>query len=116
MRNYAESNGSTGSGMTTFVIGLCCGAAIGAALALLYAPKRGVEMRQTLADRTQRLRRAAGDSASRVREQASHLYSGAAGTVNTIVERGRDALEVGKEAFRKTRPHDGPAGDMGPMA
>lgn len=104
---------STSTGIGTFAVGLLAGVAIGAAIALLYAPKPGAEMRQSLADQTEWLRRRAGEQAGRVREQASHLYSGASETLNTVVERGREAINSGKQAFQKSRPHDGPASDMG---
>ena len=52
---------STGHG-NEFFIGLLCGTAVGAAIGLLLAPKTGAEMRQTLADSADRLRRKAGDT------------------------------------------------------
>ena len=44
-----------------FVAGLLCGAAIGAAIGLMFAPKPGVELRQTLYDSTGELCRKASD-------------------------------------------------------
>ncbi len=99
-------------GLGTFAIGLCCGAIVGAALALMYAPKSGVQMRQDITDRTERLRRRANEQADWMRRRANDLYSGASETFNQVVERGRGAIEVGREAYRKARPHDGPAHDM----
>jgi gas vesicle protein len=114
MQDYGmDMTESSGSGMGSFAIGLCCGAAIGAVIALMYAPKPGAEMRRSLSDQTEWIRRRAGDQAGRVKEQASQFYSGASETLNTVVERGREALNVGKEAFNKTRPHNGSATDMG---
>ena len=112
MTDMPSGKGSLGS----FAAGLCCGAAIGAVLALIYAPKPGAQMRRDLADQTERLRHRANEQADRFRRRASEIYSGASGTVNEMVERGRGALEVGREAYRKTRPHNGPAHDMPPMA
>ena len=99
-----------------FAIGLCCGAVVGAAIALLYAPKPGVEMRRELADQTERLRQRANVQAERLRRRANELYTDASETFNQMVSRGREAIEVGRDAYRKTRPHNGPAHDMPPMS
>jgi len=116
MQDYRmDMNESAGTSMGTFAMGLCFGAAVGAAIALMFAPKPGAEMRRDLADQTEWLRQRATEQAGRVREQAGQVFSGASETFNTVVERGRDALEVGKEAFRKSRPHNGPASDMPSM-
>jgi len=111
MQDYRDDS----SGFGTFAIGLALGAAVGAALPVLYAPKPGAQMRQDLAEQTEWLRLRAAEQAERVRQQASQMYSGASETINTMVDRGRDALEVGKEAFRKSKPHNGPASDMPSM-
>ncbi len=112
MTDMPSGKGSLGS----FAAGLCCGAVIGAALALIYAPKPGAEMRRDLAEQSDRLRRRANEQADRFRRRASEIYSGASETVSEMVQRGRGALEVGREAYRETRPDNGPAHDMPPMA
>jgi gas vesicle protein len=107
-----ERMDETGGGFTGFAIGMACGAAIGAALALMYAPKPGQEMRRQLADQTDRVRRRASEQAGRVRQRAGEMYSGASDTFNYVVEKGREAMDVGRDAFRQSRPHNGPASDM----
>jgi gas vesicle protein len=81
------------------VIGLLCGAALGAAVGLMFAPKAGSELRQTLYDST-------GD----IRKKASDAYGQATQTVNEYVSKGRDAVERGKQAFDSARQSAGASG------
>jgi gas vesicle protein len=87
------------SGGGSFVIGLLCGAALGAAVGLMFAPKAGSELRQTLYDST-------GD----IRKKASDAYGQATQTVNEYVSKGRDAVERGKQAFDSARQSAGASG------
>ena len=87
-----------------FVVGLLCGAAVGAAAGLLLAPKTGPEMRRQVAD-----------SAEEWRRKATEAYDSASSSINDMMARGREALEVGKEAFQRTRPGNGSATDMPSM-
>lgn len=80
--------GSLGHG---FVIGLLCGAAVGAAIGLLLAPKSGAEMRQTLMD-----------SAGRFRRRAEETYSEASTAVNDLVDKSRSAIRRGKDKIDST--------------
>ena len=84
---YEEESGGGG-----FVMGLLCGAALGAAVALMFAPKAGSEMRQTLLDST-------GD----IRKKATDAYGQAAQTVNDVVAKSKDAVARGREAFDSAR-------------
>src|ERR1700736_3945396 len=86
--HYEEEESAGGS----FVIGLLCGAALGAAVGLMFAPKAGSELRRTLYDST-------GD----IRKKASDAYGQATQTVNEYVSKGRDAVERGKQAFDSAR-------------
>jgi len=73
------------------------GIALGGAIGLLFAPKRGSELRRQVAD-----------SAERMRRQATDLYGTASDTVTDVVQRGRRAIEAGSDAFVReatgTRP------------
>lgn len=96
----------TGGGTSgAFVLGLLCGAALGAAAGLLLAPKTGSEMRRQVAD-----------SADEWRRKATAAYDSASSSINDMMARGREAIQVGKDAFQRTRPGNGPATDMPPMA
>jgi gas vesicle protein len=85
--HFEEQSGGGG-----FLIGLLCGAALGAAIGLMLAPKAGSELRQTLYEST-------GD----IRKKASNAYDQAAQTVNDYVAKGKDAVERGKQAFESAR-------------
>ena len=54
---YEEESGGGG-----FVLGLLCGAALGAAIGLMFAPKKGTDFRQTIYESTGDLRRKAYDA------------------------------------------------------
>ena len=75
-----------------FLMGLLCGAALGAAVGLMFAPKSGPEFRQTLAESKDQWKRKAAD-----------YYGQASETVNNAVSRGRDAIGRGREAFDSAR-------------
>lgn len=85
--HYEEQ--SSGGG---FVLGLLCGAALGAAVALMFAPKTGSELRQTISDTT-----------DDVRKKAYEAYGQATQTVNDYVAKGKDAVERGRQAFDSAR-------------
>ena len=86
---HENTNGhQNGSRVSTFALGLICGAAVGAAAGLLLAPKSGAELRSQLADSTERLRRSALDT-----------YDQAADAVDGVVERGKKAVQKGRDTF-----------------
>src|SRR5882762_3220770 len=85
--HYEEQPGGGG-----FVLGLLCGAALGAAVGLMFAPKAGSELRQTLYDST-------GD----LRKKATDAYGQATQTVNDYVAKGRDVVDRGRQAFDSAR-------------
>ena len=80
------------AGGGSFLIGLLCGTALGAAIALMFAPKAGSELRQTLYDSTGELRR-----------KAYETYGQASEQVNNMVAKGKQAVDRGKEAFDQAR-------------
>ena len=67
----AEKDESTATDKLTFLL---IGAGIGATLALLFAPKKGSELRGDIADYTRRGMDAANQGARRVGERAGELY------------------------------------------
>ena len=85
--HYEEETGGGG-----FLIGLLCGTALGAAIGLMFAPKAGSEMRQRLYEST-------GD----IRRKAAETYDQASEQVNTMVTKGREAMDRGREAFESAR-------------
>ena len=89
MSNEFDSR-STGQG--GFLAALLCGAAVGAALGVVLAPKSGAETRRQLAESTGRLR-----------ENATRTYSQATEGVNQLVTKGREAIDRGREVFDRTR-------------
>ena len=95
MHDWHASENTAAHTSGAFAWGLLCGAAAGAALALLYAPKPGKEMRHQVSDSAQRLKR-----------RASEAYDGASHAVGDVLARSRKAVEVGRETFRKARPED----------
>jgi len=81
----------------TFLFGLVCGAAVGAAVGLMLAPKTGAEIRQQVLEQ-----------ADKLRKQATNAYGSAASkassAIDTVLSRGREAVEAGREAYESTRP------------
>jgi len=105
MQDSYNSDQESGGGAGSFVFGMLCGAAIGAAVGLMFAPRAGVETRAQLANQTERLRRTAAEQGERLRQRAGDMYGTASETINDVVARGREALDVGREAFQKARPN-----------
>lgn len=68
--------------MRGLAIGLIVGAAAGATVALLYAPKSGA-----------RLRRDIGEQVDRATRKAANLYDDARDTVSDLAARGRKLVE-----------------------
>ncbi len=85
--HYEEETGGGG-----FLIGLLCGTALGAAIGMMFAPKAGSEFRQRLYEST-------GD----IRRKAYETYDQASEQVNTMVSKGREAVDRGREAFDNAR-------------
>jgi gas vesicle protein len=92
MKQY-ETEQSSGS---NFLMGLVCGAAVGAAVGLLLAPKSGAELRQQISTSTDKLRRRAVDGY----EQAADSVSG---MVDDVVERSNKAMQRGKQTYENVR-------------
>lgn len=87
----------------TVLVSFVAGAAVGAAVALLYAPKSGQEMRESIADLTE-------DAVDKIKEYAKEAQE----KIKTAIEDGKEtivekksilasAIEAGREAMQKER-------------
>lgn len=84
MAPMSENSGV--SGAVGFGFGILCGAALGAAIAMLWAPKAGVDLRRDVAKSMDRMKRQA------------------ASKVSNVAERGRRAWQAGRDAFTEGAP------------
>jgi gas vesicle protein len=87
----------------TVLVSFVAGVAIGAVLALLYAPKSGQEMRENIADLTE-------DAVDKIKEYAKEAQEKIKAAIEdgkeTIVEKKSvlaSAIEAGREAMQKER-------------
>jgi gas vesicle protein len=80
-------------GGATVVLAFVAGAVTGAALALLFAPAPGDEMRHVLADRAREGRERAAEAARQSRE----FINRQADTVRSAIERGREAYNEARD-------------------
>jgi len=78
-----------------FTVGLICGAAIGAAVGLLYAPKAGDATRRDLKRHADRFSR-----------RARSIYDSATDTVGDLAERGADAMDRVSDAASRLAGQD----------
>lgn len=79
-------------GQGGFITGLLFGAAVGAALGVVLAPRSGAATRQQLAE-----------SGGRLRDKVSQGYTKASEGVSAMMARGSEAVEQGRDAFERTR-------------
>jgi len=95
------------SSNATFLTGMLCGVAAGAALGLVLAPKPGREIRRQLADSTDTLKQKAADASRAVRSkfskvadeatrQADRMASDATDRMGSAAS---DAFEAGRGSF-----------------
>jgi len=83
-----ESEDTTGSSIAWFLTG----AFIGAAVALLYAPKSGKDTRQYLADKVQQSKEAVSDSSLSIVEASKDMF-----------DRGRQLVDDAADLFERGR-------------
>ena len=83
LQNNTTRNGNGLSGLTYLLIG----GGIGAALALLFAPKSGTELRHDIADVTKKGYDGTLDMARRVKDESSSIY-------NSVLDRSKDVLDT----------------------
>ena len=88
-RDEREYGGATAGQL---MAGVVFGAAVGATLGLMLAPRTGRETRRIMAE-----------SGERMRKQAADAYQQASTSVNDMMNRGRTAVSRGREAFESAR-------------
>jgi gas vesicle protein len=120
-RDYEREDSNVSSKITYLVVG----GAIGAVIALLFAPKSGKELREDIADASRKgiekskeaaaqLQERAGEYYETGREKASELYQTAQGKAGELSEKARAAaartanpfsaaVEAGKEAYTQEK-------------
>lgn len=97
------SNEEKGISAGTVLVSFVAGAALGAGMALLYAPKSGREMRETIADLTD-------DAVDKIKEYAKEAQD----KIKTAIEDGKDtivekksilaaAIDAGREAMHREK-------------
>jgi gas vesicle protein len=84
-------------GVGTFLLGL----AIGAGLALLFAPRSGLQTRQAIAGGARRARRAATDTVTGVADKVTETFENARERVESQIERTRDAIETKRDEVQR---------------
>ena len=84
-------------GLGTFFVGL----AIGAGLALLFAPRSGVETRQQLRRRAERMRDAAENAVNEVTGHVQDTFEAARQRVEEKIDAARDAIETKREQVQR---------------
>lgn len=92
-----ETRGGDGAG--TFLLGVL----VGAAAALLLAPRSGMETQAEIAGAVRRAREGVGDRVSGARERVSDTLDTVRGGVGTRVQQARAALDAGVDAARDAR-------------
>lgn len=90
----------TGRG-SGFLIGLLCGAAVGATVGLLLAPKTGSELRRDLADGAGRLRRRAEKAYNERHAHMDHISDAIEDGVSQVSRFGEDMMSRGRKAGQR---------------
>jgi gas vesicle protein len=89
---YENDEETTMARGRSFAVGLLCGAAVGAAFGVLFAPQTGAATRRDLRG-----------SAERLSRRAMNLYENASETVEKLAERSADALERTQDVASRIR-------------
>jgi gas vesicle protein len=89
MQDFDSRYSQQGGG---FVSGLLFGAAVGAALGVIFAPRAGADTRRQIAQ-----------SGGKLREGAMRTYEQARDAGNAAFSKARDAYDRGRDAFDRTR-------------
>ncbi len=87
----------TSGGMSSFLIGL----AVGAGLALLFAPQSGAETRRTITRSAKKMRRAAKTAVGDVTEKVGETFETAKQRVEEKIEEARGAIEMKRDQVHR---------------
>jgi gas vesicle protein len=102
-----EASASVSGGQSGNLMYLVAGGLIGAAAALLLAPKSGSELRGDVADAARRGYDGALDLGNKVKEQTSGLYGTLREKGGSLMGSGSDALGTGQNAIEGALDADG---------
>ncbi len=96
MRRIVRDRSDNSADTQTFMTGLLCGVAFGAAAGLLFAPRAGSELRGKLYESAGEVRQRASAVYRRTRNRADEAYGQASDTARDLVDRGRAAVDVAR--------------------
>lgn len=85
------------AGVTPFLVGM----ALGAGLALLFAPSSGIETRRQIRQRAMRVRRAAEQVANDVTDTVSDTFHDARRRVEERIDSARDAIDLKRRQVQR---------------
>jgi len=106
------SNDEEKNVVVNFLAGLGIGALIGAATALMLAPKSGAETRQDLVNASDELKTKANKVVQELTESSEELVKKSKELIETTKEKVQTAIESGKQAMaRKKEEMCGEAGE-----
>jgi len=91
-----------------FWAGIGMGAALGAVLGILYAPKSGRETRQAIASTAEQGTKAVRERARRYREQAEQAVKNGRECMTQRADKIRAAVEAGRKAYREATSTQAP--------
>jgi gas vesicle protein len=96
---YTENQDYSTGKAALFLLGM----SIGAALGVLFAPRTGEEMRQTLRESTAKGREVLGQRGQQLGESARNLMDKGREFVQRQKENLNNAVDTGKETYRETK-------------
>lgn len=96
--NQPEGQGTLGSSLLIFLSGV----AIGAAVAMLYAPQAGIDTRARIAEKTGEIKDKVSDFTTQVADKASGLKDKLSSQARDTMSKTADALDRGADTMRET--------------